>query len=367
MKFMRQNGFEVTMVSSATDQKERLEKREESPFIAVNMTRTISPFKDLAALFKLIKLFKHLKPDIVHSHTPKAGLLGMMAAWYCRVPVRLHTVAGLPLMETAGIKRRVLEQVEKITYACAGRVYPNSNKLREFIIDQKFCKAGKLKVIGTGSSNGIDTEFFKLTPELEEKATVLKAGLGINPGDFVFIFIGRLVKDKGIEELITAFTQLSDADNKVKLILVGPTEPELDPLSAGCEEEINTNPRIIPVGYQGDVRPYLAVSDALVFPSYREGFPNVPMQAACFDLPSVVTDINGCNEIIEDGANGLIIPVKDAVALKTAMQTLLSNKELYAKMKSNARQMVVAHYEQKYFWNLLLKEYREQLKDNEIV
>src|ERR1700749_2632263 len=151
MKFMGQNGFDVTMVSSDTDQKEKLEKKEASPFIAVNMTRTISPFKDLASLFKLIKLFKQLKPDIVHSHTPKAGLLGMMAAWYCRVPVRLHTVAGLPLMEATGAKRSILEQVEKVTYACAGKVYPNSRKLREFILDQKFCKADKVKVIGTGS------------------------------------------------------------------------------------------------------------------------------------------------------------------------------------------------------------------------
>jgi len=366
MNYMRQNGFDVYMISSDSPRRAIIEEKEDCPFLVINMTRTISPFQDFLSLLRLIRLFSKMKPEIVHTHTPKAGLLGMLAAWCCRVPVRLHTVAGLPLMESRGVKRTILEYAERTTTACAKQVYPNSNRLKEFIIQHGLCKPDKLRVIGDGSSNGIDTEFFKPSEAFTEMAAAFKFANGIAPGDFVFVFIGRLVKDKGIEELIAAFKQLSKDYGNIKLILVGPAEPKLGPLSAACYEEINRNAHIIPMDYQGDVRPYLVISDALVFPSYREGFPNVPLQAACFELPAIVTDINGCNEIIEDGKNGLIIPAKNVGALKIAMQKLIADKDLYAKMKANAREMIVARYEQKYFWGLLLNEYHHQLNKNKV-
>ncbi|HEY8931265.1 MAG TPA: glycosyltransferase family 4 protein [Mucilaginibacter sp.] len=367
MGYMRQNGFDVYMVSSDSPKKTMLEEKEGCPFLVVNMTRTISPFKDLISLFKLIGLLRKLKPEIVHTHTPKAGFIGMLAALYCRVPVRLHTIAGLPLMEATGLQRSILNYVERITNACAKRVYPNSKKLQEFMIQEKLCKPDKLKVIGGGSSNGIDTEFFKLTESIADTAAAFKVDNYIAPGDFVFVFIGRLVKDKGIEELVIAFKELSSVYKNIKLILVGPAEPELDPLTAECEREINENPQIIAVGYQGDVRPYLAAANALVFPSYREGFPNVPMQAGCFDLPSIVTDINGCNEIINNGENGLVVPVKNMQALKQAMQNLVDDDLLYSRLKANARKKILERYEQKKFWNLLLNEYNQQLDENKVI
>ncbi len=366
LHFMSQH-FNVLAVSSPGEMLQEVSAQEGVAIKAVEMTRAITPIKDLKSLWQLYLLLKKQKPAIVHTHTPKAGLIGMMAAKMAGVPVRLHTVAGLPLMESAGKKRKLLESVEKLTYSCATKVYPNSKNLAEFILRSRFCQPGKIKVLGNGSSNGIDTEFFQPSAELESKASDIKKQHAISSNDFVFVFIGRLVKDKGIEELVLAFTELKVKYRNIKLLLVGPYEPELDPLAVGIEKTIEADNDIICAGFQQDVRPYLQASNALAFPSYREGFPNVPMQSGCFHLPSIVTDINGCNEIIQNEINGLIVKPKDKDALYNAMEKLLTDKTAYQTMKENSRAMIVERYDQNHFWQLLLNEYQEQLKKEGLV
>jgi glycosyltransferase involved in cell wall biosynthesis len=357
MQFMKNHGFEVTMISADGEEVEALKIKEGCKHIAVNLSRKISPIQDLISAWKLYFVLRKIKPDIVHTHTPKAGLIGMMTSWLLRVPVRLHTVAGLPLMEATGLKRKVLEATEKITYYCASRVYPNSKNLSTFILNRKFCKEEKIKVLGNGSSNGINTEYFNINDEIASKAFELKRQWGIKQDDFVFIFIGRVVRDKGIVELIEAFTSLKKNQPNIKLLLVGGFEQDLDPLPPKTSADIKEDASIIHVGYQPDVRPYLAISKALVFPSYREGFPNVPMQAGCFNLPAIVTNINGCNEIIVDGVNGLIVPKKDKDALRDAMQRIIADSDLYAYLTSNARSMIVNRYDHSQVCSLLLDEY----------
>jgi len=354
--------FEVVGVSSPGKTLGEVSDQEGIRTVGVNMTRAITPMQDLKAIWSLYRLFKKEKPAIVHTHTPKAGLLGMLAGRLAGVPIRLHTVAGLPLMEATGKKRLLLENVENLTYGAATKVYPNSGNLANFILKHKFCSPAKVKVLGNGSSNGIDTSFFCRTPSLEQTAEDLRQALKIESTDFVFVFIGRLVRDKGIEELVEAFKKLKDKFPVVRLLLVGPFEPELDPISEQTRDAISQDERITLVGFQQDVRPYYLVSNVLAFPSYREGFPNVPMQAGCFDLPSIVTDINGCNEIIVEGENGLIISPKSVGQLLAAMTRLLEDTALYAHMKAKAREMIVSRYEQKYLWNLILKEYEEQIQ-----
>jgi glycosyltransferase involved in cell wall biosynthesis len=282
----------------------------------------------------------------------------MFAAWLARVPHRLHTVAGLPLMEASGIKRKILNCTEKLTYQCATHVYPNSNGLKTFIVKNKFCPESKLKMIGNGSSNGIDTNHFSPIHFSRQEKASLKYQLDILSESIVFCFVGRLVKDKGINELVSTFSILNSQFSIVKLLLVGPFERELDPLLPETEEIIQENPNIISTGYQTDVRPYLAISDIFVFPSYREGFPNVVMQAGAMELPSIVTDINGCNEIIIDGVNGLIIPPKNQEALKEKMELLIHDIDLRNRLKSNAREMITSRYEQQLVWEALLEEYK---------
>ncbi|TKK65021.1 glycosyltransferase family 4 protein [Ilyomonas limi] len=362
------NGYyDVLAVSSPGKELEEVAQDEGVRTSAVNMTRTITPWQDAKALWQLYRLFKREKPAIVHTHTPKAGLLGMIAGKMAKVPVRMHTVAGLPLMESTGMTKKLLELMERLTYTCATDVYPNSALLANFIKNRKYCGANKVKVLGNGSSNGIDTGYFKVTKEIKQAAEKLRAALQISKSDFVFVFVGRLVKDKGIEELVNAFLQMQKKYNHIKLLLVGTYEPQLDPLSNETTKAISNNEAIIYAGFQQDIRPYLAISHALAFPSYREGFPNVPMQAGCLDLPCIVTDINGCTEIIEHEKNGLIIPVKNAHALEGAMEKLLTDESLLNTLKSNARAMILARYDQQLLWNLLLKEYQQQLSSHAVV
>jgi glycosyltransferase involved in cell wall biosynthesis len=289
----------------------------------------------------------------------------MLAANLAGVPVRLHTVAGLPLMEAQGLKRFVLDIVEKLTYSFATKVYPNSKGLEEFILNNRFTNISKVKMIGNGSTNGIDTTFFNPSLYTEDTKQELRDQLGIGKEDFVFVFVGRLVSDKGINELVNAFKGLTsqpvNQSTHYKLLLVGPLETELDPLQDQTLNEIESNPTIITTGFQPDVRPYFAISNALVFPSYREGFPNVVMQAGAMGLPSIVTDINGCNEIIEDGKNGLIIPPKDTRALQEKMLRLVEDEQLYKHLASNSREMITSRYEQKLVWEALLVEYKHLL------
>ncbi|KAA6340351.1 N N'-diacetylbacillosaminyl-diphospho-undecaprenol alpha-1 3-N-acetylgalactosaminyltransferase [termite gut metagenome] len=357
LRFMQQQ-YDVTAICSDKERLEKIGEDEGVKTYPVELTRQITLRKDFNAVIKLYRYFRKEKPFIVHTHTPKAGLIGMLAAYLARVPNRLHTVAGMPLMEASGMKRKILNVTEKLTYRCATHVYPNSKGLYEFIIKNHFCLANKLKIIGAGSSNGIDTQHFSPAYFSSNERNKLKKRFNIQLNSFIFCFVGRLVKDKGINELVQSFMEVNEQYPQTKLLLVGPFERELDPLFPETEKAIQENPNIISVGFQTDVRPFLAISDIFVFPSYREGFPNVVMQAGAMDLPSIVTDINGCNEIIEEGVNGLIIPSKNKEQLKEKMMLLIEDKDLRNHLKQHAREMITSRYEQKMVWDALLEEYR---------
>lgn len=358
-KFMSENGFEVIGVSTPGVALNEVNTNENIRVIGLNMSRKITPIKDVLSVYYLFKILKKEKPLIVHSHTPKAGIITMLAAKLANIPVRLHTVAGLPLMEAKGTKRVILNFVEKVTYACATNVYPNSKGLFQFIVNEELVTSKKLKVIANGSSNGIDSSYFDTVWVSEVQKHELLAQLDINKNDFIFVFVGRLVGDKGISELIEAFSRIND--NNVKLVLVGESEPDLDPLFEETINEIEKNPNIISVGFQSDVRPYFAISNCLVFPSYREGFPNVVMQGGAMGLPSIVSNINGCNEIIEEGINGTIIPVKDPKSLFESMLKMVNNEHWRCQLASNARDKIVSRYEQQLVWEAILKEYKSLL------
>jgi glycosyltransferase involved in cell wall biosynthesis len=360
LTFMNQY-YDVTAISSDKDYLERVGKELNIKTHTIEMTRKITPLQDLQSLWEMYRYLKKEKPEIVHSHTPKAGLIGMLAAKLARVKIRLHTVAGLPLMESTGTKRKVLNFVEKLTYSCATKVYPNSKGLYDFIIEEKLGNADKIKVIGNGSTNGIDVTHFDPALFSDEANQNLKKQLNISNNDFVFVFVGRLVKDKGINELITAFKALPhSATRSLKLLLVGPLEQDLDPLSQDVLTEIETNPDIISAGFQKDVRPYFAISNCLAFPSYREGFPNVVLQALAMDIPALVSDINGCNEIIQNHYNGLIFPAKDASSLRDSMEKIL-NPEIYSQINKVSR-ISIMKYKQEVIWELLKENYDTLLK-----
>ncbi len=349
--------YEVIALSSDKEYLSRVGDREGVRTFPLAMSRKITPIADLLAIIKLFFFLRKEKPLIVHSHTPKAGLVAMMAAKLARVPIRLHTVAGLPLMETNGIKRVILNLVEKLTYACATKIYPNSNGLKDIIVQEKFCASSKLKVLGNGSSNGIDIGYFD--PELftESQNLDLRQSLTIGTSDFVFIFVGRLVSDKGINEMVAAFENHQILHPQSKLLLVGDYEPDLDPLAPKTLEAIQNNKGILTTGFQADVRPYFALANALVFPSYREGFPNVVMQAGAMGLPCIVTNINGCNEIINEGINGVIVSVKNTAGLLLSMNEFVENSQLFYQLQTNSRSMIATRYNQQVIWEAIKNEY----------
>jgi len=356
LNFMKKH-YNIIGVSSGGKGLEHVKKQEGISIIPVEMTRSITPLKDLKALISLYKILKKEKPFIVHSHTPKAGTLGMIAAKMAGVPHRLHTIAGMPLLEATGIKRVILNYVEKITYKCATKIYPNSHGLNTIILDNNFTQPSKLKVLGNGSSNGIDTDYFN--PSLFDKKSKkeLRDSLGIKKGDYVFVFVGRLVSDKGINELIKAFEKIASQEKNVKLLLVGTFEKELDPLKKETEEYIINAEHLIGVGWKEDVRAYFSIANCLVFPSYREGFPNVVMQAGAMGLPSIVSNINGCNEIIINGKNGFIIPPKSVDELYEKMILLFKQKKNIF-CSQECRNLIVTRYNRQFIWDEILKEYK---------
>lgn len=351
--------YDVVMISQNNDNGlVRLGEEKNLPVYPVNLTRKITPFQDLLALFRLIKIIKKEKPEIIHTHTPKAGLIGMLAARISGTKHRLHTVAGMPLLETSGLKYYLLTWLERLNYKCATRVYFNSKGLMNIVLDRKISNnIKKFRVIAKGSTSGVDADHFNPNDFSENDLIKIRDQHNIKKSDTVLLFVGRIVKDKGVNELISAFKLLSSERNDVKLLLLGKFENDLNPISKEAFSEIKENKNILCLGHKKDVRPYFAISNFFVFPSYREGFPNVVLQAGAMGIPSIVSNINGSNEIIIDNLNGKIVPVKDTKALYLAMKDWYENPNDLSRMRNKSRQIIIESYSQKVVFHELLKEY----------
>ena len=349
--------YEVVAVSSPGKEMKIIEKREGVRTIAISMERRISLVKDLISLVRLILLFIRERPDMVHSITPKAGLLSMLAAWITRVPVRIHTFTGLVFPTATGGMQKLLIMMDRLTCFCATHINPEGEGVKQDLINYRITLK-PLHVIANGNVNGIDLVHYNRTPEVMALAQSY-----ISTDVFTFCFVGRMVKDKGINELVHVFIKLCQRYNNIRLFLIGPFEKKLDPVFPDVEEQILHHPAICFMNFQTDIRPFLAASDVLICPSYREGFPNVVIQAGAMGLPAIVTDINGCNEIIVPGKNGIIIPSKDEQSLYNTMLWFISHPDRVKEMAANSRALVVSRYEQKIVWEALLEEYRSLIKN----
>ena len=291
---------------------------------------------------------------MVHSMTPKAGLLCMLAAWLTRVPKRVHTFTGLVWPTSTGFKRKILMLTDWITCACATHVIPEGKGVMEDL--QNYITSKPMKVLGYGNIKGVDMVRFSRRPEVISRSNNIR-----QPDKFTFIFVGRIVRDKGINELIDAFQTLYKNYPQARLILVGQYEKDLDPINYETIDKIENHPSIEFVGRQinDGLLSYYAASDCFILPSYREGFPNTVLEAGAMGLPSIVTDINGSREIIEDGKNGLIIPSKDVSALYEAMKKIMIDIGARNRMKENARPMIESRFDQSFVQRCLLDFYNE--------
>lgn len=353
--------YEVVLLSSPGEELDDARAQYGVKTIAVPMERHISVLKDFVSLCRLIIIFLRERPDIVHSMTPKAGMLCMLAGWLTRVPVRVHTFTGLVFPTSTGLKRRILMFTDWLTCACATHVIPEGEGVKADLLNNGITKK-PLQVLGYGNVKGVDLSYYVRSEELKVKSEELKTD-----GVFTFLFVGRIVRDKGINELVKAFQHLHSHNLNTRLWLVGAYEDSLDPISNETRQIIADNDGIEAVGVKrGDeLLAYYAAADCFVFPSYREGFPNTVLEAGAMGLPSVVTDINGSREIINNGYNGLIIPPRDKQALFEAMTEMLENTEKRKEMATNARPLIAQRFEASFVRACLYDFYRRIFKDKE--
>lgn len=390
--------YEVVLLSSPGPEMDEAQERYGVRTIEVPMERHISLKRDLVSLWRLIKTFRKERPDMVHSMTPKAGLLCMVAGWLTRVPVRVHTFTGLVFPTATGLQRRILMATDALTCFCATHVIPEGEGVKSDLLNNGITKKS-LRVLGYGNVMGIDMKRFD-PKRFNDNVNVNVNGNG-NGNDnetlryenengngngnetFDFLFVGRIVRDKGMNELMAAFDMLSKKYPQARLVLVGPYEDSLDPVSDETRRIIKDNPAIEAVGTKrgDDLLAYYAAADCFVFPSYREGFPNTVIEAGAMGLPCIVTDINGSREIIVNGNvngngnetlryengsgsvvvkdNGLIIPSKDAEALYEAMEMMMTDEEMRQRMASCARPMIADRFEQGFVRRCLYDFYDE--------
>lgn len=347
---MRAMGYDMVAVTSPGPELDELRDNDGFHCVAVPMARHISLSRDLKSLFQMICVLREERPRVVHSMTPKAGMICMVAAWLTRVPVRIHTFTGLVWPTATGLKRKILMMTDWLTCACATHVIPEGqgvlNDLRNGGITKK-----PMKVLGYGNVRGVDMDRFSST---RFKSTS-------DPSLFTFVFVGRIVGDKGINELVEAFVKLHDKHKNARLVLVGNYEHDLDPVKDVTRKLIDNNDAINACGakYGDDLLQMYVDADCFVMPSYREGFPNTVLEAGAMGLPSIVTNINGSREIIENEKNGLIVPSKDSKALYNAMERMLLDDKARMTMKNNARQMIASRFEKGFVQNCQIEFYKE--------
>ncbi|MDI9817776.1 MULTISPECIES: glycosyltransferase family 4 protein [unclassified Legionella] len=354
-------GADVTIITSPDDLQESMESIEDCRFLTLNIDREIRPFSDLISLVKLIKLFRKEQFDIVHSNTPKAGLLCAIAAKLTGVPIRLHSFTGQPWVTMSGMKRLVVKFCDKLIALLNTYCYADSPSQSDFLIQHKIIDRRKISVLGSGSIAGVDLARFDKSnfSILENKNT--RISLGIKDDELVLLFLGRITKDKGIFELIESFSQLLKEKHNIVLLIVGPFEQ-------GIEQEIRAyakhlgDEKIVFAGFSSQPENYMAIADILCLPSYREGFGTVVIEAAAMELPTVGTRIYGLTDAIVDGETGLLVEPKDVLQLTEALKAIILDNELRLKMAKNARERVVREFDSKKFDILIVNEYEKLLE-----
>ena len=348
---LMEQGYEIVVVSSPGKELDAL-KENKVKAIPLSMARRISVVKDITSLIRMIIVFIKERPYMVHSMTPKAGLLCMLASWICRVPKRVHTFTGLVWPTAKGLTKKILMLADWIICSCATHVIPEGQGVLLDLKTSGVCKK-PMKVLGYGNVRGIDMNHF--APKRFSPVVLSKRR------PFTYVFVGRIVGDKGINELVEAFQQLHSKYINTKLVLVGRYESDLDPVSDLTMERIKTNLSIEAVGakYGDDLLQMYMDADCFVMPSYREGFPNTVMEAGAMGLPSIVTDINGSREIIIEGKNGLIVPPFTVEPLYKAMEKMLTDKAARENMAGNARQMIASRFEKGFVQRCMIDFYKQ--------
>ena len=338
LRTLREAGFQVTLVSSPGALLTRTAMQEGVEAVAIPMQREIAPWADLVSFVQLFWLLFWLKPEMTEFSTPKAGLLGSLAALLCGVPTRVYFLRGLKLETSSGFKRRILLGAERLTSACSHAVLCNSESLLNEALALGITSKSKLCLLGNGSSNGVDVDRFQPGPGR------LRAQLAIPADAYVVGFVGRLTRDKGLPELVEAFDTILAVKPNTFLLLVGWFDAAEDALGRTLRSRIERHPRILLTGFVADVAPYYHVMDVMVLPTWREGFPNAVLEAAASGIPVVTTLSTGSRDAVVPEVTGLLIPPGYPVAISESVLKLLGDPERRCRMGKAARSWVVEHY-----------------------
>lgn len=351
---MRERGMVVHGIASSGEMLERFASANGAEVHTVEMKRSISPMSDLRAVLELYRIFRRIRPDIVHGHTPKGGLLAMISARLAGVPLRIYQIHGLPHVTATGAKRLILLTCEWISCRLATRVLCVSESIRSKAMTDRVCSAAKSRVIGRGSINGIDT-VTKFNPDRTCRAEARRE-FGLPPDALVIGFVGRVVRDKGIGELLAAWDTLRNQFPNVHLLIAGPEEHQ-DSASDLLKAKLAGDSRITYVGAVLSPVSCYAAMDILALPSYREGFGLVSLEAAAMGLPVVATNIPGCIDSVRDGVTGILVPARDPRALAAALGVYIQNSELRRTHGRSGRQRASSEFKQKDIWNALFIQY----------
>ncbi len=361
LRYLENAGFATTLLSAPGPLLNEVTSSQGAASIAVPMEREIHIFRDLVSLWTLFRKMRSVQPQVVDVSTPKAGLLGSMAALLARVPCRVYTLRGLRLETATGFKRCVLWLAEWVACACAHRVVPVSESLRLRAIELKLVSPEKAHPLCKGSC-GVDTERFTPKNRKSHEVSELRKALGLSGSEIVIGFVGRFVKDKGMRELVEAFRELSTSRPALRLLLVGDFENG-DPVEPEVRQYIETTPTVLRAGFVSDTAPYYALMDVFVLPTYREGFPGVPLEAQASEVPVVTTDATGAVDSVQHGVTGLIVPARNANALATTVDKLLRNPEMRSDMGHAGRKWMEQDFRPESIWKAHAELYREMLEE----
>jgi len=362
MGYLQKIGFEPAIVCGPGKGTEVKRTAESIPVFTTAMEREISPLRDLLSLHRLYRLVRRLRPTILNVGTPKAGLLVGLAAFLNRIPCRIYTLRGLRVETARGIKRRMLTLTERIACACANRVICVSPSLQRRAAELRLVSLEKTRVLGSGSSNGVDVARFMPTAERRAQAAEIRRRLGIEPGAPVLGFVGRFTRDKGIPELVEAFQLVREDFPDTRLLLLGSYEPG-DPVPLQIRTAIESDPGVVRIDFTDEIASYYHAMDVFVLPTHREGFPNCVLEAQAAECPVVTTRATGAVDSVEDGVTGLLVPVGDAAATAAAIASLLSDRAMAQRMGRNGRERVIRQFRQELIWEALADVYRELLRE----
>ena len=356
-EFMRSRGLEIQALSSPDKVLEHLHEHQRIPVYGIEMPRRITPIQDVFALRRIYRVLRSVRPDIVHAHTPKGGLLGTIGAWLARTPIRIYHIRGLPFVTAEGYKRRLLTLSEKVSCKLATQVLCVSHSVRQLLLDAGLCPPWKVKVLRHGSMNGIDAERL-FNPHLIPDGVRLevRCEYGIPESARVIGFVGRIVRDKGLIELMEAWQILRAKYPDLHMLVVGPFEPQ-DPVPPETEEVLRTDPQIKLTGLQGDIPRLYKAMDILALPTYREGFNNTLLEAAAMELPAVASAVPGCTDVVIDGVTATLVPPRDGLALADALSRYLDDPDLCRRHALAARERVLRDYRPEDMWESLYQEY----------